>query len=154
MKKYFIVLFAFLFLGSCAQNTADEGANSSEDSNSAVEEELNTPEEDNTPEENTPEEEPNNNTPVEVVIPAQEEPSASSVLWSCQKDGNEQSYLVNNSPDRSSESGQTLLCEISFTYQANTRQLYYAVNERDFCNKKIQELIDRDVKNGWECAQN
>ena len=162
MKKYFILfLFSVLFLGSCAKNKKGDDADhqylghNDEQHESlttqggapkikkdvAVEDRQNK-ESDSGSQKGDP--------AFSIVLPPQ---SDFIETWQCLFGQEELRYTVNNNPNEVDDEGNKILCKILRGYKSQTTLLFYATIVKDFCNKKILELVDSKKKDGWSCSK-
>ena len=78
--------------------------------------------------------------------------------WVCVLGRTEVKYFLNHSPTATDavegkEGPQKRICELSETFQGNTKVLFYAHIEKDFCSKKLKEEMDKKKAEdeNWKC---
>ena len=138
MKKYFVFIIGLLFLMACGP-LSEEPWNENEEP--AVQENL--------------EDKPADLSKEEISqSEAQTNEKSSATTWFCHKAEEKISYAIDNNPELTDDKGRAVLCVIVQVFAGESKFLWQATYDKDFCNNKIVELINQKKSAGWSCSEN
>ena len=160
MLRYFIIfLMICLFLSSCNNGSLIEEEFDDFGGGEVMQEKATEDVEPPSVNENVQATEETNNVPV-VELPSinenvQKAKSSYSDTWTCVKTASATvGFALDNNPRANDERGNLMLCRILQIYDdGRLEMINYANNERDFCNKRIVEILDERKSDGWTCSK-